>query len=91
MILNNQIGWPETKRGDKVIIKQYNQLTIYEIYLYQVISLILAIVLAWLRIDWGTTDWAHRVKYRDKTTMIIMIMILNWASKTGLDPTFPHF
>ena len=31
----------------------------------QVISLILAIVLAWLRIDWGTTDWAHRVKDHD--------------------------
>ena len=31
----------------------------------QVISLILAIVLVWLRIDWGTTDWAHRVKDHD--------------------------
>ena len=27
----------------------------------QVIFLILGIVLVWLRIDWGTTDWAHRV------------------------------
>ena len=33
----------------------------------QVISLILAIVLAWLRIDWGTTDWAHRVKDHDNS------------------------
>ena len=33
----------------------------------QVISLILAIVLAWLRIDWGTTDWAHRVKDYDNS------------------------
>ena len=42
----------------------------------QVISLILAIVLAWLRIDWGTTDWAHRVMII-VTTTINMIMMLN--------------
>ena len=39
------------------IIKFSQKMTV----MTQVIFLILGIVLVWLRIDWGTTDWAHRV------------------------------
>ena len=56
------------------VIQITNQINIF----LQVIFLILGIVLVWLRIDWGTTDWAHRV------TTNFVVTLFDWAHRVTL-------